>query len=545
MNMQANTRYNYPQRNNGYENEIDFLLATELGTVQSIKVYLDVLEALLDKYHEKPAPHTLRNLSNYTLRSNIDLHPRHPCYYLSSNHQQYLTETAEYIKGLGRSLKHGSTNPWNTVDLIIDNIEVLISHNKTTNADIKKFVQEKFTMHPDQDYIESGLNLEIRLFYPEVIIYIVRSWEDFNLPASRHEVSLIACTSDLSSAPDEVFASGRLRTLSSLNHLDKFEKLGLRNPIQACIDMTENSIHRLKWKHSDLEQLIIHLENLLYELRQVIIQTHRAIEPKGHLILEGVKNCLSLVQPLLKIVEKLPASDVMKTTTNRLEQTAFSLSAFFNNLSTRLNTKKYIISALSNILINDGLYKHKQKPRTIEHAFSEENLNTILAGNLACFYHHHKAIDILTEVPMGAGFADVVVKYEKTVSAIIEGKLVKQLNQTQAKVLDGLNQLYNRYGNHNSILDTFGVELYLVLFAYDQDLNSLSKATLEAVETFSKDHNVDLQTHLEGRGYLHFSYLDSREGTGLPPKRRSLYIFYCNMEVVKKNEPDYRVHRMQ
>lgn len=543
MNVKPNTRYNYPQRNKAYESEIDLILATELMTVQSIKVYLDALETLLNKYHEEPATHTLRNLSRYVLRNNIDLRLNHPCYYLSGNHQQYLTETAEYIKLLAESLKPSNANRWDTIELITYNIETLISQRNATNDDIKKFIQEKFNIHPDKDYIELGPNLEIRLFFPETVIYIVRSWQNFSLPTSRHAVALIVCTTDLSSAPEEIFATGRLRTLSSLNHFNKFEKIWLQNPIQSCINMTENSIYRMKWKHSEFEQIILQLENLFNELRQISIQTHFAIEPKGHLVLTGVKSCLSLIHPLLKAVEALPDSEVRSTTTNRLEQTAFSLSAFFTNLSTRLNTKKYIASSLSNILINDGLYKHKQKPRALEHAFSEENLNTILAGNLACFYHNQKSIDVLTEVPMGAGFADVVVKYEKTVSAIIEGKLIKQLNQTEAKVLDGLNQLYNRYGDHNSILDTFGIELYLVVFAYDQVLNSLSKATLEAVKKFSHNHNIELQTHFENLGHLHFSYLDSRTGTGLPPKRRSIYIFYCNMEVVKKNEPEYRSQR--
>lgn len=543
MIMQLTAQYNYPQRNQNLENEIDIILATELLTVQSIRVYLDALQNLLEKYHEKPAPHTLRNLSNYIFRSNINLSHNYPYNYLSSKHQKHIIETAEYIKNLKISLKNGSANPWGALDQIIYNIEHLIRHHKATNAEIKSHILEKFTFHPDADCIDLGLNLEIRLFYPEAIIHVVRSWENFNLPTSRHMVSLIVCLDDVSSAPEEIFSTGRLRTLSSLNHVDQFEQIGLRNPIQGCIDMTELSIHSLKWKHSNFENLITNLEQLLNELKQISIQTHKYLEPKGHLILEATKHCLSLVQPLLNTASKLPDSDVIRMITYRLERTAFSLSALFSNLSIRLNTKKYIITALNNILSNDGLYKHKQKPRILEHAFSEENLNTILAGNLACFYHHQKSIDILTEVPMGAGFADIVVKFGKAISAIVEGKLVKKLSEAQGKVLEGLSQLYNRYGNHHSILDTFGVELYLIVFAYDQDHNKLSKATLEAVEEFSENHKIDLQTHMEGRDHLHFSFVDNRYGTGLPPKRRSIYIFYCNMEVVKKNEPDYRVIR--
>lgn len=539
--MQASNRLDYPSRNQSLENEIDHLLAIELLSVQSIRVYLDVVVTLLDRYHEKPAAHTARNLADFIRRQNITLTFNRPPYYLESKHLNYLSDTYNYIQTLKDAFNTGSRNPWDIVDRITDNIQFQISNHNASNTDLIKFVRDRFAMHPDQQCVESGHNLEIRLSYPEIIIYVVRTWDDFSLPISRHAVSLIVCTSDLSSVPDEVFSRGKLRSLSSLNHSNRFESIYLRNPLYQCIEMVDGAVARLKSKHPDLEQAVESLALLLTELKKVNIQTHRAIEPQGHLILKGVKNCLNRVQPLQDMMAGLPDTDTIRFTENRLEQTAFALSAFSTNLSSRLNTKKYIIASLSQTLRNDGLYKHKQRPRTLGNAFSEPNLTTILAGNLACFYHDQKTITVQTEVQMGGGIADIVVTYEGNISAIIEGKLIQKPNQTHSKVLDGLNQLYNRYGDHNSILDTFGVELYLVLFAYDQKSKNLTKETFDAVAEFSKRHSIELQTHSEGQGYLHFSFIDNCEGTGLSEKKRSILILYCNMEVEKKDEPSYRV----
>ncbi|WP_449431810.1 hypothetical protein [Pseudomonas putida] len=543
MNMKLTTRYTYPQRNKILEREIDRLLATESRTVQSLEIYLDALQDLLDKYHEEPAGHTLRNLSDYILKDNIDLSFPQPCYYLDSKHQKYLTETAEYTRSLKNSLQPKRANPWGMVDLIASDIELLIRRDNATNAEINQFVRTNFKMHPDYDYIESGSNCSIRLYYPEAIIYIVRSWEDFDLLSSRHSVSLIICIKDFTPVPDEVFSCGRLRTVSTLNQRGQFEEIWLRNPIDQCIRMVDSTLDRVRSKHSDYEHFIANLDYLLTELKSISLHTHLDIEPKGHLALEGIKTCFNLIQPLLNAASRLPNSEIIRTGILRLEQTALALSALSSNLSTRLNTKKYIINALDNMLRNDGLYRHKQKPRAHENAFSEENLNAILAGNLSCFYHHHKAINVLIETPMGAGRSDIVVKYEKSISALIEGKLIKQPNVAQPKVLEGLNQLYNRYGERISILDTFGVELYLILFAYDQESNHMSQATLNAIEEFKNSHTVDVQIHKQVRGHIHFSFVDDRVKNGFPAKKRSIHIFQCNMELIKKNEPDYRYQR--
>ncbi|WP_236217259.1 hypothetical protein [Pseudomonas rhodesiae] len=543
MNMQQIPKLEPIARNYSLENELDCLLATQLLQVQSIRVYLDVLDVLRKKFNEKPALHTARNLASYMRNPNIKLDLHSHVYQLDSRQLAYLDEIVDYTKMLQASLNVNNTSPWGTVDLTIGNIEALVSRQNASNDEIIKFMHSRLAAESDIEIAEFGCNIEVRFSHPLTTIYLVRTWDNFNLPMSRHSASLIVCTTDLSLAPDNIFVKSDIRSISYLNHLGSFERIHVFSPIHQCIAIVGATIRQLNIKHVELVELIKGMGNLLGELESISLITHKAIEPEGNLVLTGVKNCLLCIKPLIKMIAELPDSRTIRTTKVRLEQISFTLASFFTNLSTRLNTKKYIIESLGMIIKNDGLYKLKQKPRLMEHAFHEENLNTILASSLACFYHNRKDIDVQTEVPIGSGFADIVVKYEKNISAIIEGKLVKKLNEAKSKVAEGLNQLYNRYGDHNSILDAFGVELYLVLFAYDQNLNSLSEATLEEVAKFSERHSINLQTHMEGRGYLHFSFIDKRLGSGLPPKKRSIFIFYCNMEVVKKDEPDYRVNK--
>lgn len=541
--MQLSNKLETLARNYGLEDELDHLLATQLLTVQSIRLYLDVLETLRKKYNEKPALHTARSLANYIRRPNINLDLHHPTYRLSSKHLAYLDEISAYKKKLYSSLSSTDASPWRTVDLAVDNVEGLLSRHNASNEEITKFIHERLSSESDLEIVESGKNLELRFSHPETTIYIIRTWDHFNLPMSRHSASLILCINDLSNAPDNIFTNSNIRSISYLNHLNRFEQICIFNPIHYCIRMIEATGRQLKNNHAEPNHFINSMDSLLSELQSLSLTTHKAIEPEGNLVLTGVKNCIYRIKPMIDMISGLPDSKTIRIAKSRLEWTAFSLTAFFSNLSNRLNTKKYINASLDQILRNDGLYKYKQKQRLMQNAFPEENLNTILASNLACFYHSCKDIDIQTEVPMGAGFADIVVKYEKNVSAIIEGKLVKQIKETSSKVAEGLSQLYNRYGNHNSVLDTFGVELYLVIFAYDQNLNDLSEAALKEVSAFSERHSVELQTHREGRDHLHFSFIDKRANTGLLPKKRSIFIFYCNMEVVKKDEHDYRIHK--
>lgn len=542
MNILTSEHLYHPARDLRLEKEIDRILALELLSIQSLEVYLDVLVGLIKEHETHKKIHTKRKLANFLNRSMIKLDFNSPARGMETRHLNYLNEINEYVHALRKLYTLGSGNPWDVVDAITDNIKYQISENNASNESLREFMRENFSMHPDHQCVDAGRNLEIRLAYPEIIVYVVRFWEDFELPVSSHLVSLIVCTGDLSKAPDEIFTGGRLRSIFTLDHHVRFEQIYLLNPLYKCTSMINSSISILKRDHPEFERLIESAVKLAIELKNTNMKTHDWIIPQGHLVLEGVKTCIARLHSAVDAAAGLPDSYAIKIVKNRFELVAFSLSAFFSSLSTRLNTKKYMIASLDKIIRNDGLYKLKQTPRTLEHAFKEENLTTILAGQLSCFYHDQKkSIAVQTEVPMGNGYADVVVTFEGNISAIIEGKLIQKPSQMHQKVIEGLSQLYNRYGDHNSILDTFGVELYLVLFAYDQNTNDLIKATRSAIAEFASGRKLDIQSHYENAEYFHFSFLDERKETGRSEKRRSIYILNCNMELEKKDEPSYRI----
>ena len=162
----------------------------------------------------------------------------------------------------------------------------------------------------------------------------------------RHAVSLIICTDDLSSAPENIFTSTHVRTLSFLKSPVGFDYISLWNPVVQCIEMVIITIRQLKLRHSDLGTLIKGLENLLVEMEEVNLKTHKAIEPSGSLVMSGIKNCLHHVHPLIEATNKLPDSMCIRTAKNRLEWTVFILSAFFSKLST--NQKVHNCIARSN-----------------------------------------------------------------------------------------------------------------------------------------------------------------------------------------------------
>lgn len=542
MDIKMNNQLVYPPRNEQTENEIDSALAFETISIQSLRVYLDAIAYLLDRYHDKPAIHTMRNLVDFIRRDKIKLSFHEKPRSLGYVHTHFLEQIDVYLKNLKTVCNVRYGNLWDDVDQLIDYLERQITQTNASNEDIKNLLSQ-LQMHSDHHCRETGDNLAIFLNYPEIIIYVVRTWDDYEIPASRHLVSLIDCTTSLNEVPDHVFADGRLRAISSRNQSNRFECINLRSPIQQCISMVDTSIARLNWKHADLKGLISSFNSLYWELKNLNLYINKFVGPEGNFVLENVKRRIRQVHPVLDSFEGLPDTESIRFVRSKLEQIAFSLSSLHSSLSIKLNTKKYIIGSLNQIIKNDGLYKHKQKKRLLENAFSEANLTSILASNLSCFYHFHEAITVQTEVQMGAGVADVVVTYKGNISTIIEGKLVTDLNQTKAKVLDGLSQLYNRYGDHNSIIDTFGVELYLVVFAYDQRLAAMAKLAYQATEEFAAKHQVRLEPHSEGNDYHHFSFVDKREGSRLPEKRRSIFILYCNMEVEKKDEHTYAIVR--
>lgn len=358
MDIKMNNQLAYPPRNEQTENEIDSALAFETIPIQSLRVYLDAIAYLLDRYHDKPAIHTMRNLVDFIRRDKIKLSFHEKPRSLGYVHTHFLEQTDVYLKNLKTVCNVRYGNLWDDVDQLIDYLERQISQTNASNEDIKNLLSQ-LQMHSDHHCRETGDNLAIFLNYPEIIIYVVRTWDDYEIPASRHWVSLIDCTTSLNAVPDHVFADGRLRVISSRNQSNRFECINLRSPIQQCISMLDTSIARLNWKHADLKGLISNLNLLYWELKNLNLYINKLVGPEGNFVLENVKRRIRQVHPVLDSLEGLPDTESIRFVRSKLEQIAFSLSSLHSSLSIKLNTKKYIIGSLNQIIKNDGLYKHK------------------------------------------------------------------------------------------------------------------------------------------------------------------------------------------
>lgn len=198
--------------------------------------------------------------------------------------------------------------------------------------------------------------------------------------------------------------------------------------------------------------------------------------------------------------------------------------------------------SLAEIRRNNVLNLLSGQERKYETAFNEENLSGILASNLRCIYRDYNFINIATEIWTGLGRSDVRISINQKTVAIIESKLLFTINyrHKEAKVLknyngktkEGLNQLFKRYSEYESLNDSNAIELYLALFTYDADMYNLTHKVLEAVEEYAKENQFTYTLLDCGTNSLNFTYTSHR---GLKDKQSHITVYLCNLELNYKN----------
>lgn len=169
-------------------------------------------------------------------------------------------------------------------------------------------------------------------------------------------------------------------------------------------------------------------------------------------------------------------------------------------------------------------------------------MSGILASNLRCIYRNYNFINITTETWTALGRSDVKISFNQKTVAIIESKLLFTINYRykEAKVLknyngktkEGLNQLFKRYSEYESLNDSNGIELYLALFTYDADMYNLTHKVLEAVEECAKENQFTYTLLDCGTNSLNFTYTSHR---GFKDKQSHITVYLCNLELNYKN----------
>ncbi|MEK2085430.1 hypothetical protein [Vibrio parahaemolyticus] len=198
--------------------------------------------------------------------------------------------------------------------------------------------------------------------------------------------------------------------------------------------------------------------------------------------------------------------------------------------------------SLNEIRRNNTLNLLSGQKKGYETAFKEENLSGILASNLRCIYRDFSFINISTETWTARGRTDVKILINKEAVAIIESKLLftinyhhkneKVLSNYTNKTKEGLNQLFNRYAEYESLNNSNEIELYLALFVYDANMQHLTTTVLDAVEGYAKEKQFTYTLLSCKTNTLIFTYTSDRE---FENKQSCITVHLCNLELNYKN----------
>lgn len=163
--------------------------------------------------------------------------------------------------------------------------------------------------------------------------------------------------------------------------------------------------------------------------------------------------------------------------------------------------------------------------------FGEENLSAMLASCLRCLHSKRQEVSIQCEAGVGNGKSDIKVNIGNSTIAIIENKLIKQLDNVRQETINGIHQLYHRYSENIIIRDGSHLGLFLIIFTHDKKFNSIEQKIREGVRVYSEHNKLSHKLLDKSENSITYSLSDDRTDSEFTKKEHTITIFVCNLEV--------------
>lgn len=536
-------------RNTDLESRIDRIIALHYMHSESIKLYLDVMDELVEEYNQNSDRYNIGRLSNYikyatvNTRRYTDLQSLRSNNYFNNSEVDYLRSLDEYLTDL-RSTFLGFR--FTIVDFHHYIQNVIKKHNQESvldcelmQAEIIQYVN-KFKYLAFRTQIIGG-NLYVYLHnYRKYCIVLVGNSETFQTVDERWHVTIIV----LNRAPlllSKIKDSYNITFIDYLSDRGHFNRIDVRSPLDWCVIKLRHIIMNVE-RFESTQAIVTRLSKVVLELKK--IDDYSKIYPVGIGDLD-INEIKLQKRKLIGIDDDLLECFDHKCNSKRdLCMVIRALGLLCKTIENYFNLDSSISFAISEIKKSNTLYivsKNLKKDESI--SFGEENLSAILASNLRCLLHKQENISVNCESMVGNGRSDVRVNIGNKTIGIIESKLIKKGKNVEEETRNALDQLYSRYSENECLENHRDVKLYLVIFSYDKNFKTMAKSIKTAIYSYAKRNDLDYEKIEMSENGMTFIYTESRNHLGLLDKERTIKIMICNMEIDYQSRSKQRTQR--
>lgn len=526
------------------ESRIDRIIALHYECSESIKLYLNMMDKLIQEYKLNNDQYSIEMLSNYLRKKykyDGQYFQRSKYNHFNNSEIDYLQSLDEYVTGL-RSRFLGASFTIENFHLYIQS--VIKEHNQESVLDCE-LMQAKLDQYIQQELRHLAIRTKIidgNLYVylnnsPKHCIVLVGNSETFQTVKGMRDVSVIV----LNHVPSLL---GKIKNTYNITFMDylsdrgDFNRIDLQSPLGWCVIQLRKVIKNVK-SVGGSQAIVKRLSKVMTELHGYSRNYPVGI---GDLDINEIK---TLKHKLIAVDDDLPEGySLQRIIKDQLYMVISSLGLLCHNLENYFNLDSSISFAISEIKKNNTLYivsKNLKKNESI--AFGEENLSAILASNLRCFFHKQDNISVNCESMVGNGRSDVRLNLGSKTIGIIESKLIKKGKNVEEETRNALDQLYSRYSENECLESHRDVKLYLVMFSYDRDFKRMAKSIKTAVDDYAQSNDLDYKKIEMSENGMTFIYNESRSHLGLLDKERTIKIMICNMEIDYQSRSKQRTQR--
>lgn len=536
-----------PKRDREIEREIDRKYFSYNFRAESIQLYFDALQEVIDGWNRardrrsrnglvnfisnKQFPSIIPSPSDFTLQE--EAYARHLHEYIASIRKETMSDRysdrATYAGVISDIEKMLLTEAWNSkyveqkVHSLLSNINN-INYHYSSSADYLLFHIHQFSC---TICIVNGACDEIYLPYPTTLILNHQNFSEVSKEFSRQ---------------------ANIMELVYKANANRFERIDTRDALDWCVlkisrfigksDSTNNG-GRKSEVLQDLEDCLSALESI----RLDFLDASRLRWDK--LRLDDVKRVRTRIS---NTVNALALRKHGEAYLNEAYQVIIGvdrgLRLMFSRITQRLDLDSNIDFGLSEIKRNNALYALSgNQKKSLDSTFGEENLSAVLASNLQCMYRNpHSGIAVRCESRVGNGRSDIVIEQDRKTIAIIESKLIKQRSNVTLEVASAINQLFDRYSENQHLDAGRHLQLYIIIFCHDKSLRAMEAPISAAIHEYSSRNGVSSEILETSENSVKFSYTERRSGDMLSDKVRLIKLVVCNMEVEWKSRSKNRTN---
>ncbi|MEI7085448.1 hypothetical protein WCU61_05155 [Pectobacterium versatile] len=350
---------------------------------------------------------------------------------------------------------------------------------------------------------------------------------------------------------DKIKTIFNIEMISFITERDKFESIIFDLTLMNIINMLRNGISKINRKvNSNVSEqknnhVVIELLDKALKYTVSINEEYRFsnLKFKSKDYIASLKYIKNKVRTVIEIIEN--SSGQLSEVTGCLLSISLTLRTEINNIEKNHHLNSNVEFSLSEIKRNNTLYiLSKNNKKNEDFAFGEENLSSILASNLRCLYRN-SGIIIHCESLVGNGRSDIKISRGNNTLGIVESKLIRGNSEIKNEVLNGIDQLHERYSENDSLNAGLNIHLHLIIFTYDKNFRDIAIAIKSAIEIYSKRNSLYYIPLNSSENTLNFSYTERRFDSGFLDKERLFSVHVCNMEIDYKKMSAQRTKKSE